>query len=154
MNDGSDKEQGGKLTLQSSRFGEVTVSADEVIEIPTGLLGFPESKRFVVLEHAQPFYWLHSVDDECLAFVVMDGSEFGDAYQVPKPLGDTELDFQDDDEMAVLVLVTVHSDPSQTTANLKAPLAINLRNRKGAQLVLEDTSYSTQHPLRDRELKK
>lgn len=140
-----------KIVVQSARFGEFTVAADSVIEVPSGVIGFPSDTRFVLLEHKAPFSWLHSIDNPALAFVVVDGGEFGADYQFKPPFGDKNCDLSEQDEFAVLVIVTVRPDPTLTTANLKAPLVINLRNRKGVQLVLDDQRYSTRHLIWSKE---
>lgn len=135
------------FTLQSSRFGALTLAEDSIVEFPSGLIGFPDSKKYVLLEYKAPFSWFHSVEDSNLAFVVVDGVEFGDNYKVTPPYGDKQCDFREGDEFAVLVIVTVRSDPRMTTANLKAPLFVNLRTRKGVQVIFDDPRYSTRHPL-------
>lgn len=145
----SEEESGNSETivLQSTRFGELPVPADSVIEFPTGLIGFPRSQKFVMLEHKPPFSWLHSIDDPNLAFVVVDGFEFGENYSVKAPYGDKDIDLQEEDEYAILVIVTVRPNPTETTANLKAPLFVNVRNRKGTQVIFDDPRYSTRFPL-------
>ena len=45
------------------------------------------------------------------------------------------------------MIVTVRTGPAMTTANLKAPLIVNLRTRKGVQLIIDDSQYSTKYPL-------
>ncbi len=135
------------ITFQSSRFGEMSVPANTVIEFPVGLVGFPENKRFVVLDYKDPFSWLHSLDDPSLAFVVIDGSQFGDSYSVTPPMGEATCEFKKDDEVGVLVIITVRPDPSMTTANLKAPIFVNMRNRKATQIIFDDPRYSTRHSL-------
>lgn len=135
------------ITFTSTRFGEFTVPADSVIEFPSGLIGFPRAQRYVILEHKPPFSWLHSVDDPSLAFVVVDGFEFAQQLEMKPPIGNKEIDFRDDDEFAILVIVTVRPDPRMTTANLKAPLFVNMRNRKGVQIIFDDPRYSTRFPL-------
>lgn len=137
----------GMIALKSSRFGELEVPADSVIEFPHGLIGFPNANRFVMLEHKPPFSWLHSVDDPSLAFVVVDGFEFGPSYDVKPPYNNRECDFRQGDEFAILVIVTVRPDPKATTANLKAPLFVNLKNKRGAQVIFDDARYSTRFPL-------
>lgn len=140
-------EKQSSFILQSSRFGELTLPQDSIVEFPSGLIGFPDAKRYVLLEYKPPFSWFHSVEDTNLAFVVVDGVEFGDNYKVTPPYGDKQCDFKEQDEFAVLVIVTVRSDPRMTTANLKAPLFVNLRNRRGVQVIFDDPRYSTRHPL-------
>ena len=45
------------------------------------------------------------------------------------------------------MIVTVRPDPKLTSANLKAPLFINLRNRKGTQIIFDDPRLSTRFLL-------
>ncbi|MCB0353436.1 MAG: flagellar assembly protein FliW [Bdellovibrionales bacterium] len=135
------------MTVKSSRFGEFEVARSTIITLPTGLIGFSQGQQFIMLEHKPPFSWLQSVDNENLAFVVVDGYEFGDQYQVEAPFGDATIDLQEGDEFAILVIVTVRSDPKDTTANLKAPIFVNLKNRKGIQVIFDNPNYSTRFPL-------
>ena len=135
------------VVVHSSRFGDLTVPADSIIEIPNGLIGFPRHRKFVMIDHKPPFSWLHSVEDANLAFVVVDGFQFGESYSVKPPTGDKDCDIREDDEYAILVLITVRPDPRMTTANLKAPVFVNIRTRKGVQVIFDDPRYSTRFPL-------
>jgi len=139
------------IVVKSSRFGDLEVPADSIIEFPSGLIGFTKANRFVMLEHKQPFSWLQSLDDVNLAFVVVDGFRFVESpeikYEVKPPYGSPETDLREDDEFGILVIVTVRSDPTMTTANLKAPLFVNVRNRKGVQIIYDDARFSTRFPL-------
>jgi flagellar assembly factor FliW len=146
MTEESSKQQ-EMVSFKSTRFGEFQVPAETVIEIPSGIIGFPSATRYVMLEHKQPFSWLHSIDDPNLAFVVVDGFEFGQQFDVKPPIGDKDSDLKQDDEYAILIIVTVRSDPRLTTANLKAPVFVNMRNRRGVQIIIDDPRYSTRFPL-------
>ena len=44
-------------------------------------------------------------------------------------------------------LVSVRPDPTMTTVNLKAPVIVNLRNRRGRQTVLDNSRYPVRMPL-------
>jgi len=137
----------GMITITSSRFGELKVPAESVIHFPIGVVGFPKHKAFVMLEYKPPFSWLHSIEDPNLAFVVVDGLLFGDEYHLDPPIGDREIDLREDDEYAILVIVTVRPNPKDTTANLKAPIFVNLRNRKAVQVIYDNPTFTTRHPL-------
>lgn len=139
--------QGTTITVRSTRFGEFEVPASTVIEFPRGIIGFPNQRRYIMLEHKEPFCWLQSVDEPSLAFVVIDGMGLGEHYDRKIPLMDPHCDFRADDEFAILLIVTVRSDPSETTANVKAPIFVNMRNRRGVQVIYDDPQLSTQHPL-------
>lgn len=139
--------QGPMMVIHSTRFGDLEVPASSIIEFPAGLIGFPQAQRFVMFEHKPPFSWLHSADDPNLAFVVVDGFEFGPDLTFKPPFGDKEIELREGDEYAILVIVTVRPDPRQTTANLKAPLFVNLKNRKGVQIIYDDPKLITRYPL-------
>lgn len=135
------------ITIQSTRFGELEVPENRVITLPSGMIGFPPNQGFIMLDHKPPFSWLQSVDDSALAFVVVDGFEFGEEYQATPPIGDKDIDLTKDDEYALLVIVTVRSNPQDTTANLKAPIFVNLRNMLGVQVIYDNPQLSTRFPL-------
>lgn len=135
------------ITVSSSRFGDLSVTADSIIEFPSGLIGFPRAQRYIMVEHKPPFSWLQSADESTLAFVVVDGFEFGQRYDLKPPLNDPDCDFKEEDEYAILLIVTVRPDPKLTTANLKAPLFVNIRNRRGVQVIYDDPRYSIRFPL-------
>ena len=48
-------------------------------------------------------------------------------YNIVAPYGDTTIDLKEEDEFAILVIVTVREGAADTTANLKAPLFVNLK---------------------------
>lgn len=135
------------LLVRSSRFGEFEVSSDVVIQFPSGLIGFQKSQQFIMLEHKPPFNWLQSVDDAELAFVVVDGYEIAQSLEMKPPFGDRDSDLKPEDEYAVMLIVTVRPTAEETTVNLKAPLFVNLRTRRGVQIIYDDPRFSTRHPM-------
>jgi flagellar assembly factor FliW len=146
MSDQSENNQ-TTIVVQSTRFGELEVSVDSQIELPCGLIGFPSFTKFIMLEHKPPFYWLHSIEDAGLAFVVIDGAELLQNYNISIPYDDKDIDLKKEDDFATLVVVTVRPNPAETTANLKAPVFVNLRNRKGIQVIFDDPKLTTRFPL-------
>ena len=136
-----------KIKINSSRFGELEVPTSSVITFPFGLIGFADSHQFTLLEYNPPFSWLHSVDHTDLAFVVVNGAEFGEGYKFSVPYGDKDIDLVLGDEIAIINLVSVRSDPTMTTVNLKAPIIVNLKNMKARQIVLDDQRFPTRLPL-------
>jgi flagellar assembly factor FliW len=142
-----DQPSGKLITVQSSRFGPMEIAEDSIITFSKGLIGFPDATKFVMFDHKPPFAWLHSIEDQALAFVVMDGSQFLPQFELAPPHNEPEMDLKDNDDYAILVVVTVRGDPTLTTANIKAPLFVNLRNRRGAQVIYDDPNFPTRFAL-------
>ena len=74
-----------ELVIQTTRFGRLTVSEDRVLTFSRGLLGFPERQRYALIQAGEEnyFFWLQSVEEPGLAFVVTDPSIFFKTYEVP-----------------------------------------------------------------------
>lgn len=144
------------LKVKTTRFGDIEVKEDDVVKLPAGLIGFPELKRYVLLDHDKdsPFKWLQSLDDGAIAFVLINPLLFKPDYTVEvneAEVSDLELDKEED--AIISVIITMPSNPRNMTANLKAPLVFNLKNRRGRQLILSHPEYTTRHNIME-EVKK
>lgn len=140
------------IKVTTSRFGELEVSEAEMIELPAGLIGFPELKKYVLLNHDKesPFKWLQSLDDGAIAFVLINPLLFMPDYTVE--VSETEvqdLELKQEEDAVISVIITMPSNPQNMTANLKAPLVFNLQNRRGKQLILNNSAYTTRHHIMD-----
>jgi flagellar assembly factor FliW len=111
-----------------------------VIEMTAGLPGFPDARRFVLVEWGEegsPFSMLRSLDHERLEFLVAApvvlfpdyAPEIDDAHA-------EALDLSTADDALVLVIVTVGESAEDATANLLAPIVVNVHTLRGAQIVL------------------
>ena len=138
------------MQCRSTRFGVCEIQNESVLTFPSGILGFPDCHRYVILDHDTdaPFKWLQSLDEPGLAFVILDPVYFHPDYDVQVPHEALlEVDGNDNEELIVSVLLTIPSnDPTGITANLRGPLLMNPRTKLCKQLILSD-SYPTRFPL-------
>lgn len=136
------------MVITTSRFGQLDVNADRLIEFPGGILGFPDQSQYALIQTGTDsgFYWLQSVCTADLAFVVCDPRLFVADYQVPVKLEELEgIELSSVQDAQVFVIVNKVGD--LLTGNLQGPLIVNVRNRRARQLVLSDKRFSTRHPL-------
>ncbi len=137
------------LTVETSRFGPIQVAGDTVLRFPQGLVGMEQLTRFVLIEGAEPFQWMQSMDDPDACFVVIDSDEVVSDYQITPSQDSLETVMGDDPAVALLALliVTIPRDSDEpVTANLMAPLLVNSDRRIGVQAVLPD-GYPVRHPI-------
>ena len=136
------------MLIETQRFGPLEVDGDRIITFESGLLGFPEHRRYALIQTSPDpvFFWLQSIDDPGLAFVVCDPLAFVADYQVPVRRDDVDaLKLGDLNDSQVLVIV--NKTGGQLTANLLGPLVIGAQSLHGKQMVLSDKRYDTRHPL-------
>ncbi len=136
------------MEVRTTRFGIVDIADDRVITFPKGLLGFGGCTRFCLLKPADDaaFFWLQSVDEPGLAFVVTDPALFLPDYSVPirpEQMADLKLAAPADAQ----VFVIVNKVDQTLTGNLQGPLVINTIERTGEQFVLAEKRWTTRHPL-------
>jgi len=137
------------LKLQTTRFGEFEVPEDEILEFPEGLFGFEKERRFVLLatQEKSPFFWLQSVDDPDLVFIVSEPWGFVENYEFQLPQeSKKKLEVKEEKDLRVFCLVVIPENPQKATMNLKGPLVLNLPQRTGKQVIINE-NFSTRHPI-------
>ena len=136
------------IEIESTRFGRLVVDEQRVMTFAGGLLGFPEHNRFALIQTGEEnyFFWLQSVDDANLAFVVADPSIFFRDYEVPiREEMRQELQLTDEGFLQVFVICNKVGD--WLTGNLLGPILVNAENRLAQQVVLTEKKYTTRQPL-------
>ena len=132
------------MIVKTKRFGDLTVEEQDIITMIGGLPGFEDNTKYVLLNHDEksPYKWLQSLENCELAFVVMEPFVFFADYQFELSQNDIkELEVAKPEDVAVLVILVIPDDPRKMTANIKAPLVINMAKMKGKQVVLNNEAY-------------
>lgn len=136
------------MLIQSTRFGAMQVDDDRIITFRHGLLGFPGHQRFALIQSGDGnyFFWLQSIEDPNLAFVVTDPSTFFADYRAPLR-EEISRDIELEDPAHAQVFVICNKVEGWLTGNLLGPLVVNAQNRLGGQVVLTDKKWTTRQPL-------
>ncbi|HEV7299650.1 MAG TPA: flagellar assembly protein FliW [Tepidisphaeraceae bacterium] len=136
------------MEIQTTRFGLLSIEDERVMTFTRGLLGFPDHSRFALISTGDDnyFFWLQSVDDPNLAFVVADPTVFFKEYDVPiREETATELMMTDSALAQVFVICNKVGD--WLTGNLLGPILVNAGNRLATQVVLTEKKWTTRQPL-------
>jgi flagellar assembly factor FliW len=139
-----------KLTVKTTRFGDLEVEEKGIITIQGGLLGFPEYERYMLLdsEENSPFKWFQSVDDSALAFVLIDPELVDPSYKITIETETLEmLELHDVKDCIFFTIVTLNKNPHKVTANMLGPIIINPQNCRGCQVVLSDSRYTIRQKI-------
>jgi flagellar assembly factor FliW len=138
------------MKVDTVRFGTIEIDDSSIIRMPRGPLGFEEQRDYCLIQHRPDtsFRWLQSIDEPCLAFVVVDPVEFFPDYEIELSDADAErLHLQSADDALVLVIATVRDGGKEVTADLAGPIVINSKELIGMQVVLQDNRYTVRHSL-------
>lgn len=138
------------MRIQTSRFGVVEITEQDVIDFPEGLLGFNDLRKFVLLDdpNDEIFAWLQSCEEPGLAFPVLEPELFTVNYTIGLSKFDLEsIQLESSEGSRSFSIITIPEDPTQMTANLKAPVVINVSKRVGRQCVLQDNKLAIREPI-------
>lgn len=139
------------MKINTRQFGEIEIDEERIINIPLGIPGFRENKRYVLLQKEEtiPFLLFQCMDDPNLSFVILDPVQFFPEYTIDQNDIEKMVTWDlETEEISCFVIVTIpNGTPEKMTANFMAPLVINNNRKEGLQLILQNSSYSHQHQL-------
>ncbi len=136
-------------------FGEVDIEDDKVLEFPNGIIGFENLRKFAIIYDIEKgsdvnVSYLQSLEEPLLALPVMNPLVVMEDYNPMvedewlKPIGEPA-----DEDIMVLIAMTVPTDLTKMTVNQKAPFIINTKTRQGGQIIVENTDYQVKFPIYD-----
>jgi flagellar assembly factor FliW len=134
-------------TLKSTRFGDVELADDAIVEFPNGLIGL-SGRRYGLVPHGDDgtFVWLQSIEDPDLALPVTRPWSFFPRYEVE--LSDSEAErigVSDPSQADVFVTVRAAEEAENFSANLRAPIIIS--GGRGYQVINEADDAPVRAPL-------
>ena len=142
------------MKITTKVFGEITIEDDRIIHFPSGIIGFPELTDFALIHDAEKgagaIHWLQSIQEPAFAMPVMDPLIVCPDYnpevddELLKPIGELVPD-----EILVMVTVTIPSDLTRMTVNLRGPVIINALEKKACQVIVEGDAYPVKYPIYD-----
>lgn len=141
------------MKILTKHFGEVEISEDKVLTFEKGVFGFEENKKYIILydnneNENNVFCWLQSVEDVNISLPIINPMLFYPTYS--PEVSDEEvlkLGELEENRLEVYSVVVIPEDITKMTINLKAPIIINNKTKKCAQLIAEGDNYEIRHNL-------
>lgn len=123
------------MKIQTHQFGELDFEENLILDFPSGLFGFEQLKKFVLIKiEEELFYWLNSVEQPEIAFPLFGISVVDENYPTEK-------------NGEAFGIVTLNREPMQITINLKAPVYINQNEKLGFQKIIDKENYPVNYHL-------
>jgi flagellar assembly factor FliW len=140
----------------STYLGRIDYREQDVLEFPAGLPGFEQERAFLPVElpDVQPMILFQSLQTADLCFMTLPVLAADHSYKLSMAPEDLRtLGLPEDrqpgigtDVLCVAIIMVAKDRPP--TANLLAPLVVNLATHRAVQAIQVNTDYSHQHELR------
>ena len=141
------------MLIKTKIFGDVEISDEKIITFEDGIIGFPDLKHFTLIHDEEKgtdagIRYFQSIEEPGFAMPVMNPLMVCETYnpQVSEELL-SDLGNLSDENIVVLVTVTVPTDLTKMTVNLQGPIIINSDEKKGAQIIVEGNDYPVRYPI-------
>lgn len=139
------------MNINAKYFGDVSYEDSDIIQIGNGLIGFDSYTKYLPLSFHEDndfMISLQSLEEESLSFILMDPFQLFPEYAPVLTEQDIEeLKINSQEDIVFYVICVIRDTTASSTVNLKAPLVINLTNRKAKQVILEQPEYTFRHAL-------
>ncbi len=142
------------MLVKTKFFGEVELPEEKIITFDRGLIGLTDYKKFTILYDCDKedgnIQWFQSVEEPTLALPIIKPwiikSDYNPVVEDELLQGLGELT---EENLVILLTMTVPQDIKEMSVNLKAPLIINANTRKGAQIIVENSDYEVKYKIYD-----
>jgi flagellar assembly factor FliW len=132
-------------SIKTLHFGEINVEEKHIFTFKDGMLGFENLKQYVLIsdEETVPFKWLISLDEPEIGFPLLSPWHIDLTYSPGREI--------DTDKVVLFVVVTLDSSKGQMSANMKAPIILDVEKQTGEQRILRSDKYSTNYLFPNKE---
>ncbi len=138
------------MEIMTRDFGKIEVDKSDVISFNSGLPGFDDLKDFVLLPLAEesPFIIMQAVEDPDIAFVTVEPGNLIQNYEFEiSDKVEKNLKIESISNLLILNIITLKDKIDKSTANLSAPIVINLEEKLGQQVILDDQRYQVRYKI-------
>ena len=138
------------MNLETFNYGTISYNEENIVVFEKPLLGFNNLKKFVLVEIEQNsmFNLLQSIEEKAVGFIVLSPFSVRQDYEIELDEATIkELEIESHEDVAIMTTVTLNEVAEKTTTNLKAPIIINIKNKKGKQIILNNDKYKIKEPL-------
>lgn len=135
------------MIIETLSWGRLEVDEEQLYHFSKGLPGFDEETDFALIAMAEtPFWYLQSLRDKGLSFLLGDPFAFYPSYEFELPDDEAEeLEIKSD--VIIRCIITLKENIEHSTINLLAPIVLNPVGLSGKQIVLHRAPYHTKHSL-------
>lgn len=141
------------MFIETTHFGKIEIQEENIIFFEEGIPGFEDIHRFGIINNEDPespFCWIQAIEKPDLAFALVDPFAIKKDYDFE--INDenvSTLGIEEPSQVTVYAIVVVPEDLNSISMNLKAPVIVNTKNRKAAQVILNSDKYSVRHSIMD-----
>lgn len=136
------------MKIQTKFFGEIEIDTNSIINFEHGIPGFEDLKEYVLLgiEDNENLKCLQSIEEVHVCLLMISPWMHFKDYEIQ--LSDEEInELQINNEHDVAIYNIINNNENKITANLLAPVVINVINNRAKQIILSESKYNIRQEI-------
>lgn len=136
------------MNIETKFYGNMEIDDDRVLNFKDGIPGFEQLKSFAVLdvEGSEHLKCLQSLEKIEICLMMISPWEYFKDYEIELSDEDVEdLGIVNEGDVLIYTVLTVREN--SITANLAAPIIINIINSNAKQIILSNPNYSIRQEI-------
>jgi len=135
--------------LNTKYFGKMEYDQETIFTFEEGIPGFANLHQFIAIsEKDSVFTYLQSVEREDICFVMINPFTVFEDYDIEiSEETISKLSINQVQDIMIYSILTIPENVNEITANLRAPIVLNLASKKGVQEIINNEKYTTKHKI-------
>jgi len=137
------------MIIKTKFFDEIEISDKDIVDFDEGIPGFPGTHRYAIINDDNTFIsYLQSLDSEDVCFIMIPPVFALKDYDIEISESTVKkLSIEKPEDVKLYAILTILGNFKDATANLKAPIVVNVNNNKAVQEILDDERYGMRHRI-------
>lgn len=136
------------MNIETRLFGKIEISDKDILIFKEGIPGFEDFNKFVLLDiEDSKLKCLQSVENKDVCLILINPFDYFLDYEIKLSTDDiSKLKILKEQDVLVFNVLNIKED--RITANMLAPIVINVINNLGMQIILQDSNYSIRQEIK------
>lgn len=136
------------MKIETRLFGEVEIDETSIIIFEKGIPGFEGSLKFALLDIEDSIMkCLQSIEDKNMCLIVINPFDYIKDYEINLSADEIKrLQITKEEDVLIFNILNIKED--KVTANMLAPIVVNVIKKLGVQIILQDSNYSIRQEIK------
>ena len=139
------------MKIKTKFFGDVEIKKEDIILFKRPILGFDDDNEFILIDikELDSLKCLQSISNSSLCFIVSTPWIYFEnyAFDIEEQVKE-ELKITSQEDVEIYNILTLKENFDSSTINLSAPIVLNNVKNLASQIIINDDSLKTSHPIK------
>lgn len=136
------------MKIETRPFGEVEIDEKSIIIFEKGIPGFEGFLKFALFDiEGSLMKCIQSIEDKNMCLIIINPFDYFKDYEINLSADEIKrLQISKEEDVLIFNILNIKED--KVTANMLAPIVVNVIKKLGVQIILQDSNYSIRQEIK------